>query len=315
MDVAESLNGWQEIHPKEVIMRSPKTLLMTVALLVVAFAAWAGSDAVVDKPRSDKDNKSVVAPAQPAKENGKQDQAPRSRDGDAQATESEHDAVRAPKSKPDAVQTRTSPKPVESITTPEPVPRREPTKKGEPGGLVEIAHPPRGGQGGGRGGRGGPGPRGPGFGWRGRRDEWRHRNYRTHGSWRFLFHFGPRVYFAPVHYPHIIRLPRTRIGVYVRRTGGDYVGVQFANAVREHLRERGLRVVYSPDKAQLELYIVSMEQDPEEPGYGSSISVSYIWYPGHKFITAQMVDAGIDEVDDLAQSVAEYADDLIDEYR
>ena len=58
-----------------------------------------------------------------------------------------------------------------------------------------------------------------------------------------------------------------------------------------------------------------MEQDPDDAGYNSSISVSYIWYPGHKFITAQMVDAGMDEVDDLAQSVAGYAGDLVDEYR
>jgi hypothetical protein len=85
--------------------------------------------------------------------------------------------------------------------------------------------------------------------------------------------------------------------------------------VREHLRDEGLRVVYTQDDARLELYIISMEQDPDDPGYGSSISVSYVWYPGNKFITAQMVDAGLNEVDDLAQSVAGYVDDLVDQYR
>jgi hypothetical protein len=73
--------------------------------------------------------------------------------------------------------------------------------------------------------------------------------------------------------------------------------------------------VYSQDDARLELYIISMEQDPDDPGYNSSISVSYVWYPGHKFITAQMVDAGLNEVDDLAASVAGYANELVDDYR
>ena len=58
-----------------------------------------------------------------------------------------------------------------------------------------------------------------------------------------------------------------------------------------------------------------MEEDQGDAGYGSSISISYVWYPGHKFITAQMVDAGLNEVDDLAQSVASYTNDLIDQYR
>ena len=58
-----------------------------------------------------------------------------------------------------------------------------------------------------------------------------------------------------------------------------------------------------------------MEEDPGDAGYSSAISISYIWYPGHKFITAQMVDAGLNEVDDLAQSVASYTNDLIDQYR
>jgi hypothetical protein len=110
-------------------------------------------------------------------------------------------------------------------------------------------------------------------------------------------------------------MPRHEVGVYVRHTGGDYVGSQFANSVREHLRKQGLKSVNSAEDAGLELYVVSMEQDPDEAGYGSSISVSYVWYPGHRFITAQMLDAGIDEVGDLALSVAGYAGELVDQHR
>jgi len=152
-----------------------------------------------------------------------------------------------------------------------------------------------------------------GLGWHGRHEEWRYRHY--HGDWGFLFDFGPVIYYPAIHYPYVIRLPHDRVGVYVRYTGEDHVGTQFADAVRQHLSDAGMRVVYSQDDAQLELYIISMEQDPGDAGYGSSISISYVWYPGHKFITAQMVDAGLNEVDDLAQSVAGYTSDLIDQYR
>jgi hypothetical protein len=191
----------------------------------------------------------------------------------------------------------------------------------QPSDPGEINPPPGGGgHGGGRGnggrgngGRGGGGHFTGGQGWHGHHDQWRHQHY--HGSWSFLFHFGPVIYPVPVYFPHVIRMPRYNAGVYVRQTGDDNVGEQFANSVREHLREQGLRVVYSADDAQLELYLVSMDEDPEETGYGSAVSVSYIWYPGHKFITAQIVDVGVDEVDDLAQSVAGYADDLVDQYR
>jgi hypothetical protein len=148
--------------------------------------------------------------------------------------------------------------------------------------------------------------------WRGHHDEWRHRHYS--GSWNFLWHRGPVIFSAPVS-PQGNRMPRHEVGVYVRHTGGDYVGSQFANSVREHLRKQGLKSVNSAEDAGLELYVVSMEQDPDEAGYGSSISVSYVWYPGHRFITAQMLDAGIDEVGDLALSVAGYAGELVDQHR
>ena len=71
--------------------------------------------------------------------------------------------------------------------------------------------------------------------WHGRHDEWRHQHF--HGSWRFLFHLGPVIYFAPIRYPHVIRIPHDRVGVYVRYTGDDAVGTEFADAVREHLRD------------------------------------------------------------------------------
>ncbi len=271
-------------------MRSPKAVLLVVALLAVAFAAWAGEDAVA-KPSPDED-KTVVVPAHPKVSAEKSDQE----------SQPKPKAVQAPESEPDAVQAPTSPKPWESGVIAAPDIGSEPGDKGEPD------HLPRGGNGGHGGGH-----NNGGHGWRGRHDEWRHRNY--HGSWSFLWHFGPVIFPAPVYFPHVIRMPRHNVGVYVRHTGDDYVGAQFANSVREHLREQGLKTVYSADDAKIELYVVSMDEDPEETGYGSAVSVSYILYPGHKFITAQIIDVGIDEVDDLAQSVAGYADDLVDQYR
>jgi hypothetical protein len=339
-----------EIHPKEVTMRSSKTTLLVLALVAIVLTAWAGDNATAGKPRSDKDNKTAVVPAQPAKEaekpdqanqsEPKEDQAPKSKDRDVQTPErrsdnaqparTEHDAVRAPESKPEV---NRAPTPSEqrdrNYTEPARIQTRQSDREPSDAGETNVpqigGEPNRGGQrgGGGHGGyQGGrdhdPFDRRPshffgGRGWHGHHDEWRHRHY--HDSWSFLFYFGPRIYYAPIHYPHVIRIPHDRVGVYVRYTGEDYVGSQFAESVREHLREEGLRVVYSQDDARLELYIISMEQDPNDAGYGSSVSVSYIWYPGNKFITAQMVDAGLDEVDDLAQSVAGYAGDLVDEYR
>jgi hypothetical protein len=343
---ANFLNGWQVIHPKEVTMRKSKTALLVLALTAIVLTAWAGNTTVTRKARSDKDDGAVVAQVQPAREDEKpdqatqskpkEDQAPRSNDRNVQAPEhrsdeaqtprSEHNAVRAPESKPEAIRNPSSSEQRDrSYTEPASI-RPEQTDHGT-SNAGEINIPQRGGEpdpgrrrdGGSGGYGGGRGPGGGhyrgGQGWHGPHDQWRHQHYRDHGSWSFLFYYGPRIYYAPIHYPHIIRIPHNRVGVYVRYTGDDYVGSQFAESVREHLREQGLRLVYSQDDARLELYIISMEQDQNDPGYGSSVSVSYIWYPGNKFITAQMVDAGLDEVDDLAQSVADYAGDLVDEYR
>jgi hypothetical protein len=329
-------------------MRNPKTVL-AVMLAAIVLAAWAGNNAVADKPKSEEDNKTVVVPAQPAKEDKKPDeatqskpkqdqapqapesndrgvQAPEHRSGDAQPPRSEHNAVQSPQSRSEAAQTpASSEQPDRSYTEPARIQagqnERGPSNAGDINVPQSASDPSR--RGGSRGGyQGGPGPdpfdRRPthfygGQGWHGRHDQWRYGHF--HGSWRFLFYFGPVIYYAPIHYPYVIRIPHDRVGVYVRYTGEDAVGSQFANSVREHLRDEGLRVVYSQDDARLELYIISMERDPDDPGYNSAISVSYVWYPGHRFITAQMVDAGLNEVDDLAQSVAGYVDDLVDEYR
>ncbi len=148
---------------------------------------------------------------------------------------------------------------------------------------------------------------------RGRHDEWRHRHYGHYGSWRFLWHLGPIIITPP--HPPIVRRGSYRPKVYVRHTGSDEVGVEFTSEVRDQLMRQGLKVVYSPGDATLELYILSMDIDPDDSGYNSSVSVSYIWQPGNRFITAQMLDVGGGEIDDLAEMVVEYADDLTDNYR
>ena len=211
------------------------------------FTAWAGDDAVVNKPGSTKD-KSVVAPTQKVTDAEKPDQTAQPKQDAVEAPQAKTEAVREPQPEPKAVQAPTSPMPWESWGVAAPAVGNEPGNKGE-----EPVRPPRGGQGSGRGGpgggRGGGGHFNGGQGWHGHHDQWRHQHY--HGSWSFLFHFGPVIYPAPVYFPHVIRMPRYNAGVYVRQTGDDNVGEQFANSVREHLREQGLRVVYSADDAQL----------------------------------------------------------------
>ena len=330
-------------------MRSPKTTLLALALVAIVVTAWAGDNAVVEQPKAHKDNGNAVVPAQPAKEEEKPDQATQAKPRDEQAPRSEDksvpapehrsdnaqpartqpDAVRAPASRPEANQTPTPyVQPERNYTEPTRIQTRQSDRGPSETGDINVprsgGEPNRGRQGGGgSGGYQGGGNHDPfdrrpshyygGQGWHGRHDEWRHNRF--HGSWRFLFYLGPTIYYPPIHYPYVIRIPHDRVGVYVRYTGDDAVGSAFANSVREQLREQGLRVVYSQDDARLELYLVSMEQDPDDPGYNSSISVSYVWYPGHKFITAQMVDAGLNQVDDLAASVADNTHKLVDDYR
>ena len=50
-------------------------------------------------------------------------------------------------------------------------------------------------------------------------------------------------------------------------------------------------------------------------GYGSGVSVSYILMPEYRFITAQMLDVGSEQIDALAGSVVSYARQLLDENR
>ncbi len=161
-------------------------------------------------------------------------------------------------------------------------------------------HPPRG--------RWQPPPHPP----HGRRGQWRRDRYRHFGTWHFLVFGGPLVW-CPPRSASVVRLPR-RHGVYVRQTGDDDIGRAFARSVRKRLREQGLKVVYTDSDAALELYMVSMEEDPEDPGWGSIVSVSYVRYPGHRFITAQMLDIGDEQVDELADLVVDYVDELVDQY-
>jgi len=291
-------------------MKGTKALMLTLALLVgAALATGPASTKPARVPISDQD---VVR-----SQDDDNQAAPKPDDDKAAPVQPKGDANKTDQVRPTQTRSRTA---TVQAPTPATPPRSgvtaAPNPPSQPG---DLDHPPRGGQGGGRGGHGnggyGGGHRhGGGWGWRGgHHDEWRHRNY--HGSWSFLWHHGPIIFPVPIYFPHVIRIPHHRVGVYVRQTGTDYVGTAFANSVREHLSEQGLRVVYSEDDAKLELYLVSMEQDPEDAGYGSAVSVSYIWNPGNRFITAQMLDVGVDEVDDLALSVAGYADDLVDDYR
>ncbi len=165
----------------------------------------------------------------------------------------------------------------------------------------------------GRGGHNGP-PRGDyGNSLHGRRDRWRHDRY--HGSWSFLIFHGPYVYPRPVYIPNVVRLPRYSADVYIEYAGNDVTGSDFVSALRDQLRREGLRLTTPSSDAALELYVVSMDEDPTDPGYGSAISVSYVWVPGYRFITAQLLDVGSQQVDDLAASVVSYTKQLLDDYR
>ena len=189
--------------------------------------------------------------------------------------------------------------------------RRGPDEQDPP---PRVGRPSHGGGGGGHGGPGGGGWQPPNHPPHGRRGQWRRDHYHHHGSWSFLIFGGPVIWCPPPHHSsHIVRLPR-RSGIYVRQTGDDEIGRAFATSVRERLREQGLQVVHSEADAAIELYIVSMDEDPEDPGWGSAVSVSYISYPGERFITAQMLDVGDEQVDELAEYVAEYVDELARDY-
>ena len=58
-----------------------------------------------------------------------------------------------------------------------------------------------------------------------------------------------------------------------------------------------------------------MDEEPTNAGYGSAVSVSFILMPENRFITAQLLDVGSEQIDALAASVVSYARQLLDEYR
>ena len=120
-------------------------------------------------------------------------------------------------------------------------------------------------------------------------------------------------YTAPVPYPtSSARLDR---GVYIQSAANDAVGSSLAYSVSEHTRTDNLLPVSSPDQASLELFITSSDEDPVQPGTLSAVSVTYVWLPGYRFITSQVMNVGSDRVEDAAGAIADYAAQLIRTYR
>lgn len=139
------------------------------------------------------------------------------------------------------------------------------------------------------------------------------RSWHPHHNWYFWM--GP--VFVP--YPVYVREPvysrRHGRGVYVRYHGDDALGADIARSLRGQLSDHGLRTVYSADEARLEFYIVSMDLNAGDPGQATAVSVTYIWMPGNRFITTQLLDVPSSDVDDVADYLAGRARDMIDEYR
>ena len=145
----------------------------------------------------------------------------------------------------------------------------------------------------------------------GEHDRWRYDRFR--GSWDFLIFPGPVIYAPQSYYgPNV---SSHIAGVHVEYSGSDATGSDFAGSVNDQLRENDMGPVASASDASLELYIISMDEEPTNPGYGSAVSVSYILMPESRFITAQMLDVGSEQIDALASSVVSYARQLLDEYR
>jgi hypothetical protein len=274
-------------------MKNRIAFLALVALVTLALAASVSEDA------------ESSAGSTSTSSSGQQTEVERSKPGPT-AKQKPASTVSAGEPEPEAV----------SLPSPSSSPGTVALPAPEPATSVEVSLGPRD-RGGSHRDRGNRGRRGS---WRppprpphGRRGLWRRNRYSVFGSWHFLIFGGPVVYCPAPRSPSVIRLPR-RSGVYVRQTGDDVIGRAFATAVREQLHELGVKAVYSDDDAAIELYIVSMEQDPEDPGWGSSVSVSYISHPGQHFITSQLLDVGDEQVSELAGMVADYVDELYDDY-
>jgi len=281
-------------------MKGAKTILLMLALAAAGVLAIAQETDSRTQPPDESD--AVTAPASTGRDADK----PAGPDVIAAPVRSKTTPKSKDQSQEEDVSYTSAPSQTSDRMVVPSTPERDETAAPEidhrPGGRpVDPDHPPRGG------------PSNPRPRHHDRHDEWRHRRYSHFGSWRFLWHFGPIIITPP--HPPVVRSRSYRPKVYVRHTGSDVVGIDFAAEVRDELRDRGLRVVYSPTDATLELYLLSIEADNDDPGYNSAVSVSYIWQPGNKFITAQMLDVGAGEIDDLAGMVAEYADDLTDRYR
>jgi len=130
-----------------------------------------------------------------------------------------------------------------------------------------------------------------------------------------IYHYPYIIpYPVPAYYP--VSYPRRDFGVCVVYGGNDIVGSSFATALRDQiLASPSLVLVNTIEQAQLEIYIVSADQDLENAGTNSSVSVSYVWFPGSRFLTAQMLFVGASQVSDAAASVVSYASSLMQENR
>ena len=132
---------------------------------------------------------------------------------------------------------------------------------------------------------------------------------------RWDFWMGPVFVPYPVFVSDPVSSYRYGRGVYVRYSGDDELGSEIAKSLRGQLSDQGLKTVYSADEARLELYIVSMDEDEGNPGSVSAVSVTFIWLPGYRFITTQLLDVPSSDVDDVASYPAGHAREMIDEYK
>ena len=191
------------------------------------------------------------------------------------------------------------------------------SNRGGGGGGNEGGH----GRGGGGGGNGNGNERGGGgyHGHSGYYDNpWRNHGFRP--EWGFWG--GPGLVFVPDYrYDYTLAVPyypssgRLTRGVYVQSNVNDAVGNSLAYSVSDHARSNDLLPLTSPDQASLELFITSADEDPSNPGTLSAVSVTYIWLPGYRFITSQVLNVGSERVEDAAGAVADYAMQLIKTYR
>jgi hypothetical protein len=147
---------------------------------------------------------------------------------------------------------------------------------------------------------------------------WRYGGFRS--EWDFWG--GPGLVFVPDYqYDYAMPVPyasssvRLDRGVYVQFNASDAIGSSLAYSVSDHARADNLLPVSSPDQASLELFITSADEDPTHPGALSAVSVTYIWLPGYRFITSQVMNVGSERVEDAAGAVADYATQLIKTYR